>query len=166
MDEAYLYLVWGGGSKYVITWYYAITLMLLLFPFPLPFSSLSLPPPPSPLYPSLPSSPSLLPPSPLPSLTPLLPSTPSPLPMQCPPRQVKRLLDKNLTFHKAVAWMIVASSAMHVIAHWYNYERLVGLTDLRRWPWEPRFVPNNAQPPVGTLGVQLVRMMRRSWGCV
>lgn len=74
---------------------------------------------------------------------------------RCPPRQVKRLLDKNLTFHKAVAWMIVASSAMHVIAHWYNYERLVGLTDLRRWPWEPRFVPNHAQPPVGTLGVQL-----------
>ena len=69
--------------------------------------------------------------------------------LQCPPRQIKRLLDKNLTFHKAIAWMIVVSSAVHIIAHWYNYERLLGLNagNLQsRWPWEQRFVPQNAQP--------------------
>ena len=65
---------------------------------------------------------------------------------------MKRLLDKNLTFHKAIAWMIVVSSAMHIIAHWYNYERLIGLVtqdDLNtKWPWEPRLVPGAAQPAV------------------
>lgn len=70
--------------------------------------------------------------------------------MQCPPRTIKRLLDKNLTFHKAIAWMIVVSSTIHVIAHWYNYERLLA-TPLfgdfrRRIPWEYRSVPQNAQP--------------------
>ena len=74
--------------------------------------------------------------------------------MQCPPRQVKRLLDKNLTFHKAIAWMIAVSSAVHVIAHWYNYERLVGLPlSLDRWPWESRFVPQNAQPSLADVSV-------------
>ena len=46
--------------------------------------------------------------------------------------------------------MLVVSSAVHVIAHWYNYERLVGLVDLttlrNRWPWEARYIPQNAQP--------------------
>ena len=52
---------------------------------------------------------------------------------------------------------------MHVIAHWYNYERLVSLassTQLRaQWPWEARFVPDEAQPnlrPYATAGIQLV----------
>jgi len=80
-----------------------------------------------------------------PSWYPSSPSLPSPS-LQCPPRQVKRLLDKNLTFHKAIAWMIVVSSAMHVIAHWYNYERLIGLVSQdnlnNKWPWEPRQVPS------------------------
>lgn len=70
--------------------------------------------------------------------------------MQCPPRTIKRLLDKNLTFHKAIAWMIVVSSTIHVIAHWYNYERLLAtalFTTFRdRVPWEVRSIPQNAQP--------------------
>ena len=33
-------------------------------------------------------------------------------------------MDKNLTFHKAVAWMIIAASTMHIMAHYYNYERI------------------------------------------
>lgn len=80
-------------------------------------------------------------------------------PLQCPPRTIRRLLDKNLTFHKAIAWMLVASSAVHVIAHWYNYERLVGLVNLQtlrdRWPWEYRFVPQNAQPSLAFISVSV-----------
>ena len=89
------------------------------------------------------------------------------LSLQCPPRQVKRLLDKNLTFHKAIAWMIVVSSAVHIIAHWYNYERLVGLalgSSLNsKWPWEPRYVPQDAQPALPS-GVTLVCL--GGWGGV
>ena len=70
--------------------------------------------------------------------------------MQCPPRSIKRLLDKNITFHKAIAWMIILSSAIHVIAHWYNYERLLATPNLTayrdRIPWAIRSIPNNAQP--------------------
>jgi len=81
-------------------------------------------------------------------------------PLQCPPRTVRRLLDKNLAFHKAIAWMIIVSSVMHVIAHWYNYERLIslnadGTTIIDQWPWEPRFIPREAQPSVPP-GVQPV----------
>ena len=71
-------------------------------------------------------------------------------PVQCPPRTIKRLLDKNLTFHKAIAWMIILSSAIHVIAHWYNYERLLATPSLSifrdRVPWEYRSIPQEAQP--------------------
>jgi len=46
--------------------------------------------------------------------------------------------------------MIIISSAIHVIAHWYNYERLVATPDLtsflQRFPWEQRRIPNLAQP--------------------
>lgn len=76
--------------------------------------------------------------------------------MQCPPRTIKRLLDKNLTFHKAIAWMIVVSSTIHVIAHWYNYERLLATPTLgifrERIPWEYRSVPQNAQPDLSAYG--------------
>ena len=69
---------------------------------------------------------------------------------QCPPRTIKRLLDKNLAFHKAIAWVIILSSAIHVIAHWYNYERLLATptqTEFReRFPEELRRIPNEAQP--------------------
>ena len=69
---------------------------------------------------------------------------------QCPPRTIKRLLDKNLAFHKAIAWVIIVSSAIHVIAHWYNYERLLAApsqTDFKeRFPEELRRIPDTAQP--------------------
>ena len=69
---------------------------------------------------------------------------------QCPPRTIKRLIDNNLAFHKAIAWMIIVSSSIHVIAHLYNYERLVATPDLtsflQRFPWEQRRIPNLAQP--------------------
>ena len=69
---------------------------------------------------------------------------------QCPPRTIKRLLDKNLAFHKAIAWVIILSSAMHVIAHWYNYERLLAAptqTQFReQFPEELRRIPDRAQP--------------------
>ena len=69
---------------------------------------------------------------------------------QCPPRTIKRLLDKNLAFHKAIAWVIILSSAIHVIAHWYNYERLLAAptqTQFReQFPEELRRIPDAAQP--------------------
>ncbi|XP_064404880.1 cytochrome b-245 heavy chain-like [Halichondria panicea] len=82
---------------------------------------------------------------------------------RCPPRTVRRILDKNLTFHKAIAWVIIASSAMHVIAHWYNYERLVSLANNnapqgprrlnQQWPWEKRNVPTEAQPNLASVQI-------------
>ena len=48
------------------------------------------------------------------------------------PRTVKRVLDKNLTFHKAVAWTIIAASAMHIMAHYYNYERIAAAVRLNK----------------------------------
>ena len=79
------------------------------------------------------------------------------LPPQCPPRTIKRLLDKNLNFHKAIAWMLVLSSAIHVIAHWYNYERLVATLDNQSLkstqPWISRNVPERAQPDLPFAGV-------------
>ena len=52
--------------------------------------------------------------------------------LQCMPRTVKRVLDKNLTFHKAVAWTIIAASAMHIMAHYYNYERIAAAVRLNK----------------------------------
>ncbi|KAL5457609.1 hypothetical protein EMCRGX_G034884 [Ephydatia muelleri] len=51
---------------------------------------------------------------------------------RCMPRTVKRVLDKNLTFHKAVAWTIIAASAMHIMAHYYNYERIAAAVRLNK----------------------------------
>ncbi|XP_034279689.1 cytochrome b-245 heavy chain [Pantherophis guttatus] len=39
--------------------------------------------------------------------------------------RVRRQLDRNLTFHKLVAWMIALHTAIHTIAHLFNVERLV-----------------------------------------
>lgn len=76
---------------------------------------------------------------------------------------MRRILDKNLTFHKTIAWVIIVSSAMHVIAHWYNYERLLSLATVSKlraqWPWEVRNAPQNAQPnvqPYVNAGIQIV----------
>uniref|UniRef100_A0A8D2LLZ3 NADPH oxidase 2 n=1 Tax=Varanus komodoensis TaxID=61221 RepID=A0A8D2LLZ3_VARKO len=39
--------------------------------------------------------------------------------------RIRRQLDRNLTFHKLVAWMIALHTAIHTIAHLFNVERLV-----------------------------------------
>ena len=70
---------------------------------------------------------------------------------QCVPRTVKRVLDKNLTFHKAVAWMIIAASAMHIMAHYYNYERIAAI--VRVGPLVPTEGP---RPPLQALPVASV----------
>ena len=70
------------------------------------------------------------------------------------PRGIRRVLDKNLTFHKAIAWMLVISSAMHVMAHYYNYERLVRYSPPNQLPpGEQARVPNQALPSDGGVGV-------------
>ncbi|XP_065183508.1 cytochrome b-245 heavy chain-like [Sycon ciliatum] len=40
-------------------------------------------------------------------------------------RWMRRLLDKNLTFHKTLAWAILFWSAIHTGAHFWNYHRVV-----------------------------------------
>ncbi len=52
---------------------------------------------------------------------------------------------------------------MHVIAHWYNYERLVSLANNnapqgprrlnQQWPWEKRNVPTEAQPNLASVQI-------------
>jgi len=37
--------------------------------------------------------------------------------------------DKNITFHKLVAWSIAFFTAVHVIAHWNNFAQLAAKTD-------------------------------------
>ncbi len=62
------------------------------------------------------------------------------------PRSIRRLLDKNLTFHKAIAWMLIVSSAVHVMAHYYNYERL------SRYAPPDNLPPGEqANPPLGAI---------------
>ncbi|KAG8543502.1 hypothetical protein GDO81_024523 [Engystomops pustulosus] len=43
----------------------------------------------------------------------------------CCGRSLRRQLDRNLTFHKMVAWMIALHTAIHTVAHLFNVERLV-----------------------------------------
>uniref|UniRef100_A0A7M4E3R7 NADPH oxidase 2 n=2 Tax=Crocodylus porosus TaxID=8502 RepID=A0A7M4E3R7_CROPO len=43
----------------------------------------------------------------------------------CCSTRVRRQLDRNLTFHKMVAWMIALHTAIHTIAHLFNVEWLV-----------------------------------------
>ncbi|KAI5279572.1 cytochrome b-245 heavy chain isoform X1 [Manis pentadactyla] len=40
----------------------------------------------------------------------------------CCSTRIRRQLDRNLTFHKMVAWMIALHSAIHTIAHLFNVE--------------------------------------------
>jgi NADPH oxidase len=69
------------------------------------------------------------------------------------PRSIRRVLDKNLTFHKAIAWVIIVSSAMHVMAHYYNYERLTRYSPPNSLPpGEQAQVPLQALPANGTIG--------------
>ncbi|XP_028655629.1 cytochrome b-245 heavy chain [Erpetoichthys calabaricus] len=44
---------------------------------------------------------------------------------QCFSRNVTRQLDRNLTFHKLVAYMIALHTAIHTIAHLFNLERFM-----------------------------------------
>ncbi|KAJ8409873.1 hypothetical protein AAFF_G00209140 [Aldrovandia affinis] len=41
-------------------------------------------------------------------------------------RTAARQLDRNLTFHKLVAYMIAFHTAIHIIAHLFNFERFMG----------------------------------------
>ncbi|XP_053130013.1 NADPH oxidase 1 isoform X2 [Hemicordylus capensis] len=41
----------------------------------------------------------------------------------CCRRTMRKQLDHNLTFHKLVAYMIVLHTAIHIIAHLFNFER-------------------------------------------
>ncbi|KAG8452031.1 hypothetical protein GDO86_004000 [Hymenochirus boettgeri] len=43
----------------------------------------------------------------------------------CCGRSIRRQLDRNLTFHKMVAWMIALHTAIHTVAHLFNVENLV-----------------------------------------
>ena len=50
--------------------------------------------------------------------------------------------------------MLVVSSAMHVLAHYYNYERLIRYSARRNVPGGFQYnVPLNALPRNGSLGV-------------
>ncbi|XP_023656696.1 cytochrome b-245 heavy chain isoform X1 [Paramormyrops kingsleyae] len=41
-------------------------------------------------------------------------------------RSAARQLDRNLTFHKLVAYMIALHTAIHILAHLFNFERFMG----------------------------------------
>nr|KAI8759068.1 oxidase [Biomphalaria glabrata] len=43
---------------------------------------------------------------------------------KCCPRSLRRQLDKNITFHKYIAYMICLHTAIHIGAHYFNFERL------------------------------------------
>uniref|UniRef100_A0A4W4ED68 NADPH oxidase 2 n=1 Tax=Electrophorus electricus TaxID=8005 RepID=A0A4W4ED68_ELEEL len=45
--------------------------------------------------------------------------------IQCCSRTAARQLDRNLTFHKLVAYMIAFHTAVHIIAHLFNFERFM-----------------------------------------
>lgn len=64
---------------------------------------------------------------------------------KCAPRGVRTLLDKNITFHQWFAWAIVVGSAIHTVAHWYNYERFTALAILP--DGSSPFAPTQANPP-------------------
>ncbi|XP_028835266.1 NADPH oxidase 2 [Denticeps clupeoides] len=45
--------------------------------------------------------------------------------IQCCSRTAARQLDRNITFHKLVAYMIALHTAIHIIAHLFNFERFM-----------------------------------------
>ncbi|PIO33163.1 hypothetical protein AB205_0082470, partial [Aquarana catesbeiana] len=85
----------------------------------------------------------------------------------CCGRSIRRQLDRNLTFHKMVAWMIALHTAIHTVAHLFNVERLVNarveangtivaaLTDLGDRSNESylNFVRSKVPNPIGGLNV-------------
>lgn len=49
----------------------------------------------------------------------------------CLPHAVGRILDKNITFHRCIAYMICFATALHVGSHVFNFEHLINsLNDL------------------------------------
>ncbi|CAL8275668.1 unnamed protein product [Arctogadus glacialis] len=45
--------------------------------------------------------------------------------IQCCSRTAARQLDRNITFHKLVAYMIAFHTAVHILAHLFNFERFM-----------------------------------------
>uniref|UniRef100_H3A6K7 NADPH oxidase 2 n=1 Tax=Latimeria chalumnae TaxID=7897 RepID=H3A6K7_LATCH len=71
----------------------------------------------------------------------------------CCNRSSRRQLDRNLSFHKLVAYMIALHTAVHIIAHLFNFERFMDsrlsgntslsgvLSELGDWPNESYLNP-------------------------
>ena len=57
--------------------------------------------------------------------------------LQCTPRSVRRVLDKNLTFHKWIAWAIAFHTALHTGSHMFNYKYFISAYDLRGSDGQP-----------------------------
>ncbi|XP_065183105.1 cytochrome b-245 heavy chain-like [Sycon ciliatum] len=70
-------------------------------------------------------------------------------------RVVRRLLDKNITFHKCIAWSVVLWTAIHTGSHFWNYERI---TVVHSEVPGMSCIPLNAQP-VQLPGVSPIKVM-------
>ncbi|XP_034858839.1 cytochrome b-245 heavy chain [Mirounga leonina] len=90
----------------------------------------------------------------------------------CCSTRIRRQLDRNLTFHKMVAWMIALHTAIHTIAHLFNVEWCVNarvnnsdrysiaLSDLGDKPGESylNFARKKIPNPEGGLYVAVTRL--------
>ncbi|XP_004000443.1 cytochrome b-245 heavy chain [Felis catus] len=90
----------------------------------------------------------------------------------CCSTRIRRQLDRNLTFHKMVAWMIALHTAIHTIAHLFNVEwcvdarsnnsdpYLIALSDLGDNPNETylNFARKRFKNPEGGLYVAVTRL--------
>lgn len=90
----------------------------------------------------------------------------------CCSTRIRRQLDRNLTFHKMVAWMIALHTAIHTIAHLFNVEWCVNarvnnsdpysiaLSDIGDKPGETylNFVRQRIKNPEGGLYVAVTRV--------
>nr|XP_033472006.1 cytochrome b-245 heavy chain isoform X1 [Epinephelus lanceolatus] len=57
--------------------------------------------------------------------------------IQCCSRTAARQLDRNLTFHKLVAYMIAFHTAVHIVAHLFNFEFFMDAQLNRNSSWLP-----------------------------
>lgn len=64
--------------------------------------------------------------------------------------------DKNITFHKTIAWSIVFFSWLHVIAHWNNFAQIAAKNDLGFAGW---LLANFVTGPGWTGYIMLVALM-------
>ncbi|KAF6389869.1 cytochrome b-245 beta chain [Rhinolophus ferrumequinum] len=90
----------------------------------------------------------------------------------CCSTRIRRQLDRNLTFHKMVAWMIALHTAIHTIAHLFNVEWCVNarvnnsdpysiaLSDIGDKPGETylNFARDRIKNPAGGLYVAVTRL--------